>query len=314
MTTQEKYNEKKNERETAMEEALKTIMETLEGKFELKKKDKKSIKRMLKKTVETLVSEVAPKLKIPKPEHKPKGVASSFLLFSNAKRSEVRELFPDLKNTEITKKLGVMWKELSDEDKKEYVEENKTLKAQHEKDVKKWKKDFPEEVDTDESNKSSKSSKSSSKRAPTIYHVFLSHNKGLSKAEKSQRWKELKEQANKKDKKEYLKYQSKAEELKKEFKKPEEEPEVEVKSEPEDEYEEDVLEEEDTYVYKLATEVGNSEEIKAMDLDFDYIIEVIEVELADGTIEDTKTYTPKKLGRDKKKIIKILLTPVEEAT
>ena len=48
---------------------------------------------------------------------KPKKALSSFMFFANAKRPELRKEDPSLKITEIGKKLGVMWKEASPEEK-----------------------------------------------------------------------------------------------------------------------------------------------------------------------------------------------------
>lgn len=49
---------------------------------------------------------------------RPKRAMSSFMFFANAKRQEVRSANPELKITDVGKKLGEMWKELSDDEKK----------------------------------------------------------------------------------------------------------------------------------------------------------------------------------------------------
>lgn len=51
---------------------------------------------------------------------KPKRAPSSYINFANSKRAEVKEAHPGLKVTEIAKKLGEMWRGLSDEEKKSY--------------------------------------------------------------------------------------------------------------------------------------------------------------------------------------------------
>jgi hypothetical protein len=53
-----------------------------------------------------------------KDPNKPKRAMSSFMFFANEKRQQVRDTNPDLKITEVGKRLGEMWKELSDGDKK----------------------------------------------------------------------------------------------------------------------------------------------------------------------------------------------------
>ena len=50
----------------------------------------------------------------------PKGAKNAFIFFCNEKRQEVKEENASLKATEITKKLGEMWKEEEDEEKKRY--------------------------------------------------------------------------------------------------------------------------------------------------------------------------------------------------
>jgi len=58
-----------------------------------------------------------------KDPNKPKRSMSSFMFFANAKRSEVKQSYPDLKITEVGKKLGEMWKMLSSDEKKIYEEQ-----------------------------------------------------------------------------------------------------------------------------------------------------------------------------------------------
>jgi upstream-binding transcription factor len=50
----------------------------------------------------------------------PKAAKNSFIFFCAEKRDEVKKEESDLKPTEITKKLGEMWREMDDEDKEEY--------------------------------------------------------------------------------------------------------------------------------------------------------------------------------------------------
>ena len=49
---------------------------------------------------------------------KPKRAMSSFMFFANDKRKEVLQAEPSLKITDVGRKLGVLWKELSADDKK----------------------------------------------------------------------------------------------------------------------------------------------------------------------------------------------------
>jgi len=63
------------------------------------------------------------KVKKKKDPNRPKRAMSSFMFFANHKRAEVRSLHPDLKITDIGKKLGEMWKALDETEKKKYEDE-----------------------------------------------------------------------------------------------------------------------------------------------------------------------------------------------
>jgi high mobility group protein B3 len=53
-------------------------------------------------------------------EQKPKRPVSPYILFCSEKREEVKAEYPDMKPTEITRKLGEMWRALSEEEQTEY--------------------------------------------------------------------------------------------------------------------------------------------------------------------------------------------------
>lgn len=53
--------------------------------------------------------------------NKPKRSMSSFMFFANEKRAEVRQQHPELKITEIGKKLGELWAALPEEQKKVFM-------------------------------------------------------------------------------------------------------------------------------------------------------------------------------------------------
>ena len=50
---------------------------------------------------------------------------SPFLFFSNEKRGVIQSENPDMKITEVSAKLGEMWRLMSDEEKQPYVEKSK---------------------------------------------------------------------------------------------------------------------------------------------------------------------------------------------
>lgn len=69
---------------------------------------------------------------------KPKKAKNAFMLFTAANREQVKTDNPDIKPTDISKKMGEMWADLSDEDKEPYVEEAEKLKAEYLEKKEKW--------------------------------------------------------------------------------------------------------------------------------------------------------------------------------
>lgn len=57
---------------------------------------------------------------MPKNHDKPKRSLCAYMFFCNDKRPEVVKESPDLKVAEIGKRLGEMWRNLSDEEKEPY--------------------------------------------------------------------------------------------------------------------------------------------------------------------------------------------------
>ena len=79
------------------------------------------------------------KAKKSKDPNKPKRGKNPFMLYSSAKRAEVKAANPDAKPTEIAKLLGATWTDLDDADKTEYVEAAAKDKERYEKEMAVWK-------------------------------------------------------------------------------------------------------------------------------------------------------------------------------
>jgi len=94
--------------------------------------------------------------KKPKDTNAPKRPQSSYFIFSNKRRKEMKETNPDKKLTEISKMIAAEWKKLDDAAKKPYENEAKELKARYEVDSKKY-KETPEFVSYQKKLKSWKS-------------------------------------------------------------------------------------------------------------------------------------------------------------
>ena len=73
---------------------------------------------------------------------KPKKPKNAFMLFTAANREQVKTDNPDIKPTDISKKMGEMWADLSDEDKEEYVDEADKLKDEYLQQKEKWEEEM----------------------------------------------------------------------------------------------------------------------------------------------------------------------------
>ena len=51
---------------------------------------------------------------------------SPFLFFSNEKRAQIQTEYPNMKITEVSAKLGEIWRDMTDEEKAPYVEKSKS--------------------------------------------------------------------------------------------------------------------------------------------------------------------------------------------
>nr|QSX72216.1 SoxF [Halisarca dujardinii] len=58
---------------------------------------------------------------------------NAFMVWSVKQRKQLSKEQPKMHNTELSKRLGQMWKDLNDDEKKRYKEEAQTLKSEHKK-------------------------------------------------------------------------------------------------------------------------------------------------------------------------------------
>ena len=64
---------------------------------------------------------------------KPKKPFNPYMLFNNDMRAQVKADCPNLKPNEISRKMGELWRELSDEDKVPYIQKYGKQKATYNK-------------------------------------------------------------------------------------------------------------------------------------------------------------------------------------
>eukprot|EP00538_Stauroneis_constricta_P002448 CAMPEP_0119550732 /NCGR_PEP_ID=MMETSP1352-20130426/4194_1 /TAXON_ID=265584 /ORGANISM="Stauroneis constricta, Strain CCMP1120" /LENGTH=494 /DNA_ID=CAMNT_0007596679 /DNA_START=86 /DNA_END=1570 /DNA_ORIENTATION=- len=71
----------------------------------------------------------------------PKRPMSAFLYFSQGRRQAVKDKNPDIKNTEVSRILGEMWRSASIEERKPYVDREKADRGKYKIAIAKWRKE-----------------------------------------------------------------------------------------------------------------------------------------------------------------------------
>jgi len=70
----------------------------------------------------------------------PKRNPSAFLLYSQGKRRELKEINPGMKNTEISRMLGELWHNTSEEEKRPHIEREQRERKRYKIEMAEWKK------------------------------------------------------------------------------------------------------------------------------------------------------------------------------
>jgi HMG (high mobility group) box len=68
----------------------------------------------------------------------PRRPMSAFLAFSHANRAEVKRKNPEHNNTQISRHLAQLWKEAKEDEKKEYIDQEYTLRQKYLADIAVW--------------------------------------------------------------------------------------------------------------------------------------------------------------------------------
>lgn len=115
-----------------------------------------------------VISENLPKRKISrekklKDPNAPKRPKSSYLFFCDEKRGEVKQTNPEMKATEISQKLGELWKGLSDKKKAKYVKQAETAKEEYKEAMVGYERPSDEELAELDVNKRRRGSKGEKK-------------------------------------------------------------------------------------------------------------------------------------------------------
>ena len=77
----------------------------------------------------------------------PKRPMSSFLSYSNSKRSEIKRTHPGISNSDASKLLARMWKEAPYEDKKEHIEREERLRGIYKKNIAEYRSKKKNEIE-----------------------------------------------------------------------------------------------------------------------------------------------------------------------
>lgn len=72
---------------------------------------------------------------------------SAFLIFSQSKRREIKEEFPNITNMEVSKKLGELWRNASQEERAPHVAKEKVEREKYRTNMDKWKGEHEEKAE-----------------------------------------------------------------------------------------------------------------------------------------------------------------------
>lgn len=112
----------------------------------------------------------------------PKRPTTAFLYFTADKRAEVKEANPGIKVTDVSKKIGEMWRALDDAGKAPYAEKASTDRARWKEEMEAYEPPAPEPVaisaavveggSTERKSKRAKKDPNAPKRPPSAYLLF----------------------------------------------------------------------------------------------------------------------------------------------
>lgn len=77
----------------------------------------------------------------------PKRPMSAFLYFSQDKRRKIKDENPTLKNTEVSRILGDLWRNASEEEKKPHVDREKIERDKYKVSIADWREEFDKKVE-----------------------------------------------------------------------------------------------------------------------------------------------------------------------
>ncbi|KAF8628170.1 hypothetical protein AX17_006040 [Amanita inopinata Kibby_2008] len=109
--------------------------------------DKATVKRKRKGDVTEDGEEPKRRKRKPKDPNAPKRPASSYILFQNEVRKEIKASHPNVSNNELLGIIAKQWQEMSDEDKAVYTQAMASAKERYSQDKKAYDSRTPEEIE-----------------------------------------------------------------------------------------------------------------------------------------------------------------------
>lgn len=77
----------------------------------------------------------------------PKRPMSAFLNFSQDKRRRIKEENPNIRNTEVSRILGELWRNASEEEKRPHIEREKEEREKYKESIAEWRKEYDEKME-----------------------------------------------------------------------------------------------------------------------------------------------------------------------
>ncbi|XP_071790372.1 FACT complex subunit SSRP1-like isoform X1 [Asterias amurensis] len=149
---------------------------------ELKRKKRKDKESKPKKKAKTVSEKPRKKRKDKKDKdpNMPKRPSSAYMIWLNAHREEIKEKYPGISVTDVSKRAGEMWNKL--EDKEEWKEKATELKAVYTEQMEEYKQKLIDEGTTTEKAPRTKSPKKSKKKSSKSSDSASSPTKKMSSA------------------------------------------------------------------------------------------------------------------------------------
>ena len=163
----------KTDSTTVVDSIIQYVKTLLESGKSFKEVSKLFESKKVTEDIQAIVSPKTKKTKKNKDSTHPKRPTNSYMLFSTQTRQKIKDKNPELKATEISVKLGEMWKTMTDKKKKPFEEQAKQDKQRYEEEMKNY---TPESSDSDSKSKKIKETKPK-KRTSTAFELWKSQNK-----------------------------------------------------------------------------------------------------------------------------------------